>query len=136
MKKSLIFAAWGISLLFSSVASAQTPEAVPVVVNPNLPALYTEEQATAGGEAFAQSCGGCHGADMIGIFATYATGKAYYDFISAGMPMDQPGSLSPRRYLSIMAWLMQQNGFPAGDTALTDSPANLNQIIPTDAVAE
>lgn len=99
----------------------------------DLPAAYTEEQAAAGAEAFAQSCGGCHGADMIGIFQTYPTAKSYYDFISVGMPMDQPGSLSPRRYLSIIAWLMQQNGFPAGGTALTDSAAVLNSIIPTDA---
>lgn len=105
-----------------------------VVVNENLPALYTAEQATAGGDAFAQSCGGCHGFDMIGIFATYPTAKAYFDFITVSMPFDQPGTLSTRRYLSIIAWLMQQNGFPAGTAELTDSAAVLSQIIPTDAV--
>jgi hypothetical protein len=51
------------------------------------------------------------------------------------MPFDQPGTLSTRRYLSIIAWLMQQNGFPAGSEALTDSAAVLNQIIPTDAAS-
>jgi mono/diheme cytochrome c family protein len=98
-----------------------------------LPAAYTEEQAAAGAEAFAQSCGGCHGADMIGIFHTYPTAKTYWDFITVSMPFDQPGTLSPRRYLSIIAWLMRENGFPAGDTALTDSTAVLNSIIPGDA---
>jgi hypothetical protein len=111
-------------------------EAAAVVVNPNLPALYTAEQAEEGATAFAQSCGGCHGEDMIAIFQTYPTAKAYYDFISVSMPADQPGTLSPRRYLSIIAWLMQQSGFPAGDTPLTDSTGVLNQVIPTEAAAQ
>lgn len=98
-----------------------------------LPAAYTADQATQGETAFAQSCGGCHGFDMIGIFHTYPSAKAYWDFITVSMPFDQPGTLSPRRYLSIIAWLMRENGFPAGDTALSDSVAVLNSITPTDA---
>ena len=98
-----------------------------------LKALVDLARLPQGETAFAQSCGGCHGFDMINIFHTYPTAKTYWDFITVSMPFDQPGTLSPRRYLSIIAWLMRENGFPAGDAALTDSTAVLNSIIPGDA---
>ena len=121
------------NLRISFLAAALTAILVLPASGVDLPAAYTADQATQGETAFAQSCGGCHGSDMIGIFHEYPTAKAYYDFISVGMPFDQPGTLSPRRYLSIMAWLMRENGFPAGDTALSDTAAVLKSIIPTDS---
>src|SRR6185437_14522103 len=91
---------------------------------------YTSRQATRGASVYAQSCASCHGADLQGeagppligqtLEAAYGTGTAaqLYDFISRQMPQDAPGSLSERQYLDVTAYILAQNGVPAGTAAL------------------
>ena len=42
--------------------------------------------------------------------------------VSQSMPQDNPGSLTQDQYAAVVAFILQQNGYPAGTAAL--SPAN------------
>jgi mono/diheme cytochrome c family protein len=97
-------------------------------------ALYTKAQAATGAKAFAASCASCHGAKLQGVTAPSLKGPnspitgirtvgAVYTFASTQMPLGKPGSLSPTTYAAIVAYLLQQNGHPAGTHALTPSAA-------------
>ncbi len=96
-------------------------------------AFYTAEQAEQGRRDFAISCGGCHGGEMVGDFQTYATAADFYSFISSAMPADAPGSLAPAQYTAIIAYLLGESGFPAGETELTNDMEVLGQILPSEA---
>ena len=93
------------------------------------PALYRADQATRGQSDFTTACGGCHGSDMVPIFASYGDGRKFFDFVSVSMPADRPGELSPQQYARIIAYLMREAGFPTGDEQLRPDPAVLGQIV-------
>jgi polar amino acid transport system substrate-binding protein len=44
------------------------------------------------------------------------------------MPATQPGSLSHDDYTDIMAYVLAQNGFPAGSAALTFDAGTQSQV--------
>ena len=83
----------------AAAASAATP-----------PAIYTAAQATAGAAIYAQNCAMCHGANLAG---------------EAG----NPGGLTHDQYSAVMAYILQQNGYPAGSAAL-DYNASLASSVP------
>ena len=92
--------------------------------------VYTEAQAAKGKTDFETSCSGCHGITLEGGRGRPLTGNAFatkWDFqsvnqlfneIKTRMPRDQPGSLTADSYLGIVAYILQTNKFPAGDTPL------------------
>ena len=93
-------------------------------------ALYTSAQATAGADVYTQSCALCHGDALQGVAAPGLKGQAFapagkgytigsvFAQISSQMPDNAPGSLSNTQYEDVMAYLLAQNGYPAGTTAL------------------
>lgn len=97
-------------------------------------AWYTAEQADRGLRAFTLNCGGCHGAEAPDTFTEYATAAAYFSFISGAMPADNPGNLAIRDYVDIIAYMMREKGFPAGDVELTNDRTLLEQIVPAAAI--
>ena len=91
-------------------------------------AVFTAEQATAGKSAYARSCASCHMPDLSGsndapplagpVFtATWRarTTKDLFEYLSTSMP---PGgsSLSTEGFETIMAYILEANGAPAGET--------------------
>ncbi len=94
------------------------------------PALYTKAQATAGFAKFIGNCAMCHGAHLEGRAGpslkgpNWASAKANYtvgevfSVVSQQMPATNPGSLEKVDYTDIMSYLLQQNGYPAGDKSL------------------
>ncbi len=91
-------------------------------------AYYTAAQAAAGAKAYAANCSQCHGAKLEGVSGPALEGPAMkgsqsirdiYGVMSQQMPANAPGSLSPPTYAAIMAFLLKQNGHPAGKTTLT-----------------
>jgi alcohol dehydrogenase (cytochrome c) len=92
---------------------------------------YTGAQASAGNAVYTQYCAMCHGANLQGesgpaisgepLRLAYGAGTAaqLYDFISRQMPQDKPGSLKPQQYIDVTAYILERNGFPSGDTALS-----------------
>jgi polar amino acid transport system substrate-binding protein len=99
------------------------------------PALYTEAQATQGAIHYFQNCGMCHGPLLDGQRGGYPgpalKGAAFADpsydfhvdeifrFVAKLMPAATPGSLSNEQNVDIMAFILKQNGYPAGTTELT-----------------
>jgi ABC-type amino acid transport substrate-binding protein len=100
------------------------------------PALYTAAQATEGAAVYAADCAQCHGPQLQGLagpalkgsnFASVKAGFAVGDIfmiVSQNMPASNPGSLKPDEYVKVMAFLLQQNGYPAGPAELTFNGAS------------
>jgi len=104
------------------------------------PALFTTAQAEGGKQKYADNCAICHGPTLAGragpalkgpTFASPTAGFTVSDIfiiLSQNMPATNPGSLEPDEYVQIMAFLLQQNGFPAGDKPLTFDDANKSKV--------
>ena len=112
----MVVAAWGVALAVSGQAQ-----------QPGGP--YTAEQAAAGRASYQTSCAACHGADLggvpplagggfIGGWSTRST-RDLVDLVRMTMPSDAPGGLPDQTYVNIVAFILQSNGIPAGNTPLT-----------------
>ena len=101
--------------------------AAPPAAPPRPPAeagLYTKAQAERGRQVFNTTCSACHGSGEFRgrIFeATWMTRPVghFFQHISTAMPQDRPGSLSPEAYASVVAYVLQLNGRPAGSNELS-----------------
>ncbi|GAC1565438.1 MAG: hypothetical protein NVS3B17_22620 [Vulcanimicrobiaceae bacterium] len=91
-------------------------------------AYYTAAQAKTGQVAYNASCASCHGANLEGVKAPALSGPGMkgsqtvadiYGFMVQQMPAGAPGSLTPVQYTTIMAYVLQKNGHPAGAKPLT-----------------
>ena len=45
-----------------------------------------------------------------------------YGYVSLAMPPDRPGQLSPQTYADLVAFLLSNNGYPAGEKELPIDP--------------
>jgi mono/diheme cytochrome c family protein len=95
---------------------------------PALPALYTAQQAHAGVAVYAHSCLQCHGADLQGTAGPAVAGTAFLKTakfdgwtladvrttVFENMPFSNPGSLTPKQYANVMAFLLASSCYPAG----------------------
>ena len=104
--------------------------------------VYTEEQSKRGMNSYEQECAQCHLEDLLGDGIAPSLIGAPFHFrwsdLSVGdmlvairttMPQGAPASLSPRAYSDIVAYLLQVNEFPAGDTELPTGVDELETII-------
>jgi mono/diheme cytochrome c family protein len=102
---------------------------------------YTNAQAANGAKAYQKTCAGCHGAKLQGgmgpvlvgrqFWLTYAGKKAstLWSSVHTTMPMNAPGSVSAKNSINIMAFLLLQNGVPAGTAPLNDT-TDLSKALP------
>lgn len=104
--------------------------------------VYTKEQAERGQGLYDVTCASCHGPKLEGGSAVALTGDQFtlswsrpnltlddlYYIIRKTMPKDEPGSLTRDEYSDIVAYLLQQNGFPPGEKELTPDPAVLKIV--------
>jgi polar amino acid transport system substrate-binding protein len=93
--------------------------------------VYTTEQAARGSKLFAEYCGACHGEQLQGRVGPALKGPGFasvddeftigamFTFFSVQMPAGAPSSLTHEQYADLMAFLLQENGYPAGSQALT-----------------
>jgi mono/diheme cytochrome c family protein len=100
--------------------------------------LYTKAQADLGSNVYADQCAMCHGSKLEGVSAPALTGtvlaadwgdaQSLYEFYAESMPPMAPGGLKEAEYLAIMAFILRENGFPAGETPLVAKPEVLSAI--------
>lgn len=86
--------------------------------------VYTEAQAQMGRIHYEESCQHCHDHQFFENRLMSFTGMTVLDFWYAmfkKMPADNPGSLEDTEYLEIIAYVLSENGFPAGNAKLVPS---------------
>jgi mono/diheme cytochrome c family protein len=103
--------------------------------------VFTAEQAARGKAGFDMTCSRCHNEALIGSERGPALkGGAFlmhwendtlgglFIKIRDTMPMNDVGTITEDIKVDIMAYVLQQNGFPAGRSVLTPQPAALEDI--------
>ncbi|MCF3946095.1 cytochrome c [Acidiphilium sp. AL] len=105
---------------------------------------YTAQQAAAGKSVYDAHCAACHASNLSGAsgpalaggsFASYLqftkmTAGQLFDYMSAHMPANAPGSLSKPDYLNVLAYILQVNHYPAGKTPLSAKSAACTPMVP------
>jgi glycine/D-amino acid oxidase-like deaminating enzyme len=99
----------------------------------SLTGVYTQAQASKGARAYSKHCSTCHmpAAHSGEAFQSAWGGRTafeLFDYLRTTMPDDRPGRLSHGQYTDIVAYLLQQNGMPAGPRRLSPDPAQLERI--------
>jgi mono/diheme cytochrome c family protein len=106
-----------------------TPSAKPAA---SAPPVFTEAQAERGHLEYAHNCIDCHGSNLDnGEFGgpplkgssfarQWEAGNvaALFAFMKAKMPPDRPGQLNDETYSDIIAYILDQNGYKAGEKEL------------------
>jgi quinoprotein glucose dehydrogenase len=100
--------------------------------------VYAEAQAKVGHETYAKVCAECHGQDLGGDgFAPGLKGTDFmtnwngltvgdlFDRIRISMPPNNPNSVSAKEKADIVAYILKENGFPAGKV---DLPSELEAM--------
>jgi len=105
--------------------------------------VYTEAQATRGAASYNTACANCHRADLTGNngpalrdqrFARQFAGKdlkTFFTKTATTMPRNAPASLGDAVYLDIVAYVLKENGFPAGPHELTTEALDAIRVLPT-----
>ena len=123
---------FGASLANAGVQAPKkpAPPARPVTTTSG---VYTAAQAAKGEQTYMNMCVGCHptGTYRAPAFKQKWEGAALsrlFDFLSATMPKNDPGSLEPEEYAQVIAYILKINGAPAGKTVLPADMAPLAKI--------
>ncbi len=95
--------------------------------------VYTEGQAGRGQEAFGRACSRCHNVSDFtsDTFLGSWEGSSALDLftlVQKSMPQDNPGSLEPKEYLDVIAYVFRENKFPAGTGELDNEAEKLKLI--------
>jgi len=104
--------------------------------------VYNEPQANRGQVSYKKSCGACHGEALMGSgaatpplagpdFTAEWAGQSLDDLferIQTTMPADHPGTLSRADCGDILAYILQVNKLPAGETELPSDADALKRI--------
>src|SRR5262249_30818071 len=94
--------------------------------------VYSPDQSKAGKATYDAKCAGCHDGGAMGPelwgdpFLTSWENKTvgtFFERIKTTMPEDSPGSLSDAEILNVIAYVLQTNGFAAGDAAMQNGSA-------------
>lgn len=95
------------------------------------PELFTTQQAELGKKTYDDKCAFCHAPDLNGRAGPALRGKFFaspshnyklkdiFKIVAENMPATAPGSLTHDEYVQIMAYILLNNGYPAGDAAMT-----------------
>lgn len=94
--------------------------------------VFSAEQAERGLETYQQHCAACHPMDLYKGETVKAWNGApiysIYEVIFTKMPQSNPGSLKPREYVDILAYIFALNDQPAGKEDLSAQPSVLKEI--------
>lgn len=114
-------------------ADATVADAAPAAEFSSGTGYYTVGQARRGDGLFRVNCVNCHvssefaGSSFERRWRNQSVG-AIYMFVRYSMPEDNPAGLPEQTYADIIAYVLELNDFPAGDTELTTSLDSLMQM--------
>jgi mono/diheme cytochrome c family protein len=103
--------------------------------------VYTEAQAKRGEAIYGDRCASCHAPDLSGIDQAPAlTGGDFtaewndqsvndlFERVRISMPADKPGSLERQQVADVLAFILQKNDLPPGQTELPTTAETLKEI--------
>ena len=113
-----------LSLLFLSSTSYVLAQSA----HPLHAGLYATEQASRGKDSYKTACASCHANDLhgnsnspglVGVSFLFLWENrplsVLFEKMSKEMPTNRPGSLATTTYLDLLAFILQQNGYPEGE---------------------
>jgi mono/diheme cytochrome c family protein len=116
----------------ASPAPAEAVEAAPAAATNG--ASFSPAQVDAGREQFGAVCGECHTTgefrgDDFQFTWRRRTAWDFFRTVKSTMPENAPGSLSDAAYVSVVAYVLQLNGFEPGDAELSATEAALDEFV-------
>lgn len=132
--------ALGVLLLAALAAEAQTASEAQNASGPSIwSGVFTAAQAKRGDDAYQASCSTCHGGDLHAsnpeapdltgpVIRARWNGKTLQDrfeTIRDTMPPGNANTLGDKTYMDILAFILQSNGFPAGNQELAPETAKV-----------
>ena len=109
-------------------------------------AIYAADQASTGAGLYETSCAECHGPELEGgetapalagpDFRWAGNGRSVgelFESIRISMPEGRPRSMTRTQKASVLAFMLSENGFPAGTAELADE-TDLLEAFRIDAV--
>lgn len=93
--------------------------------------VFTLDQVNAGEAAYKAGCSACHDMKFYRDIWSYWENKPLEGFwfrIVAEMPSDNPGSLLDEEYTNIVAYILSDLGYPAGESVL-DPDNGMSEIV-------
>lgn len=95
---------------------------------------FSEAQVLRGRSVFSRACADCHTTGQFTAgdgFQLDWKGRTFLEVIEqlrSTMPQNDPGVLTRREYLDILAFLLRENGVPTGDTDLPATDDALKSV--------
>jgi quinoprotein glucose dehydrogenase len=130
---------WMASVSHSALQATQA--AAPAGAKTVWDGVFSQEQAERGLAAYKSACSECHGNDLAGDgFAPALIGAEFmgnwndlsvgdlFERIRISMPPSGPGTVTPAQKADIVAHMMNQNKFPAGQAELEPKTEALKLI--------
>jgi mono/diheme cytochrome c family protein len=116
-----------------AVPAAASAQSAPPLTRSTRAGVYTPDQAANGKELYAMHCVSCHTAitHTGPQFAAKWDGRPFwelYSFVREEMPKSDPGSLTQREYITVLAYVLQMNGMPSGEAPLPTDSTELSRI--------
>jgi len=120
----------------AAAAAAVVPQAASGVALGTPPSafngVFSSAQAARGAQQFRQACATCHAIEdqAASLRSKWGNGtlRDLFTVVSRTMPQNNPGSLSPDDYASLVAYYLQQSGFQPGASDLAADPAALSRL--------
>lgn len=96
-------------------------------------AVFSPEQAKTGRRVYRKYCQSCHEEEYFETVMAVWNGEPLSELFSvmaAIMPQNNPGSLNDQEYLDVLAYIMAETGYLAGEAPLATSDLREIQIQP------
>ena len=133
----------GAAVEAASGVGAAFPAAVQETISSTLDGVFSSAQARRGRRVYDQNCTSCHGSDLRGDgdmapsiagadlirYWTEVPVGALFDRIKQTMPADGPGRLSDQEYTDVVAYLLDESDYPAGENELSTDKAEMDKIM-------
>lgn len=121
-----------VAVFAATLLAGLAAQAPPAAAKTTKGRVYSAPQAARGEQTYMNTCVSCHPpATYKGAVFLNWQGRTLgdlLDFLSEKMPKNDPGSLTPKEYTQVMAFLLKINGMPAGGTDLPADLAALRRI--------
>lgn len=140
-----VVSAMSLAIVLAQHAGAPATETAPSSSSPVAAAtrsiadgIYTNTQATRGKTVYDAQCAACHGPDLKGGVALVGEGLLkkwaprtvgeFFDYVKANMPFGRGNTLTAAQTADVLAYIFQQNQFPAGRALLPSDSRILREV--------